>query len=134
MNPQRSSTVAVILCGAGVIAWFAGFASAGIENTAAPTRDRIAPFLTADFEPANAPQPAMDTSGIGNVDVATTAEFVGETDNDKTAASDEPKSIVEAALTDSSQMLPPETPPAPGDACEHDRCGASGHQGCRELH
>ena len=112
MNPQRSATVAAVLCGAGAIAWFAGFASAGIENTAAPTRDRIAPFLTADFERADAPQPAMDNSGIGNVDVATTAEPVRGTDTDKTAASDEPKSIVEAALTDSSQMLPPETPPA----------------------
>ena len=112
MNPRRSATVAVILCGAGAVAWFAGFASAGIENTAAPTRDRIAPFLTADFERADAPQPAMDNSGIGNVDVATTAELVRGTDTDKTAASDGPKSIVEAALTDSSQMLPPETAPA----------------------
>ena len=112
MNPQRSATVAAVLCGAGAIAWFAGFASAGIENTAAPTPDRIAPFLTADFERADAPQPAMDNSGIDNVDVATTAEPVRGTDNDKTAAPDELKSIVEAALTDSSQMLPPETPPA----------------------
>ena len=54
----------------------------------------------------------MDNSGIGNVDVATTAELVRGTDTNKTPASDEPTSIVEAALTDSSQMLPPETPPA----------------------
>ena len=33
------------------------------------------------------------------------------TPTDTTAASDEPKSIVEAALTNSSQMPPPETPP-----------------------
>ncbi len=112
MNPQRSATVAAVLCGAGAIAWFAGFASAGIENTAAPTPDRIAPFLTADFERADAPQPAMDNSAIGNVEVATTDEPVRGADTDKTAASEEPKSIVEAALTDSSQMLPPEAPPA----------------------
>ena len=112
MNPQRSATVAAVLCGAGAIVWFAGFASAGIENTAAPTPDRIAPLLTADFERADAPQPAMDNSGIGNVDVTTTAEPVSGTDTDKAAASEEPKSIVEAALTDSSQMLPSETPPA----------------------
>jgi hypothetical protein len=54
----------------------------------------------------------MDNSGIGTVDVATSVEPVRGTDTDKTAASDEPKSIVEAALTDSSQMLPPETTPA----------------------
>jgi hypothetical protein len=113
VNPQRSATVAAVLCGAGAVAWFAGFASAGIGNTAAPTRDRIVPFLTADFERADAPQPrALDNSSIGNVDVATTAELVRGTDNDKTAASDEPKSIVEAALTDSSQMLLSDTPPA----------------------
>jgi hypothetical protein len=34
-----------------------------------------------------------------------------ETATDTTAASDKPESIVEAALPDSSQMLPPETPP-----------------------
>src|SRR5207302_10333638 len=39
------------------------------------------------------------------------AELVRETPTDTTAASDEPKSIVVAMLTDSSQILPPETPP-----------------------
>jgi hypothetical protein len=43
--------------------------------------------------------------------VATAAESATGTATDTTAASDEPKSIVEAALPDSSQMLPPETPP-----------------------
>jgi len=113
MNPRRSATVAATLFGAGAIAWFAGFASAGTENTAAPTLNHLVPFLTADFGVADAPQPtALDNAGIGDVDVATTAEPVRETATDKTVASDEPKSIVEAALTDSSQMLPPETPPA----------------------
>jgi len=111
MNPRQSATVAAVLCGTGVIAWFAGFGSAGIENTAAPNLDRLAPFLTADFELADAPQPtAMGNAGIGNV-VARAAELVSGTATDTTAASDEPKSIVEAALTNSSQMLPPETPP-----------------------
>jgi hypothetical protein len=112
MNPRRSATVAAVLCGTGVVAWFAGFGSAGIENTAAPTLDRLAPFLTADSELADASQPkATGNAGIGNVDVARAAEPVRGTPTDTTAASDEPKSIVEAALTNSSQMLPPETPP-----------------------
>jgi hypothetical protein len=111
MNPRRSATMAAVLCGTGVVAWFAGFGSAGIENTAAPTSDRLAPFLTADFELADAPQPAaMGNADIGNVDVAR-AELVRGTATDTMAASDEPKPIVEAALTDSSQILPPETPP-----------------------
>jgi hypothetical protein len=111
MNPRRTATVAMILCGAGAIAWFAGFASAGIENTAAPTIDRLAPLLAADFELADAPQPAaMDNVGISDADVASAAELVRNTATDTTAASDEPKPIVEAALTESSEMLPPETP------------------------
>jgi len=111
MNPRRTATVAMILCGAGAIAWFAGFASAGIENTAAPTIDRLAPLLAADFELADTPQPAaMDNVGISDADVASAAELVRSTATDTTAASDEPKPIVEAALTESSEMLPPETP------------------------
>jgi D-alanyl-D-alanine carboxypeptidase len=111
MNPRRSATVAAVLCGTGVVAWFAGFGSAGIENTAAATLHRLAPFLTAEL--ADAPQPTeMGKAGISNVDVARAAELVTRTASDTTAAaSDEPKSIVEAALTNSSLMLPPDTPP-----------------------
>jgi hypothetical protein len=50
MNPRRSATVAAVLCGTGIVAWFAGFGSAGNEKTAAPTLDRLASFLTADVE------------------------------------------------------------------------------------
>jgi hypothetical protein len=112
MNPRRSAAMAAVLCGTGVVAWLAGFGSAGSENTAAPTLDRLAPFLTADVERADAPQPtAMDNAGIGNIDIAGAAEPVRATATDTMAAPDQPKSIVEAALTDSSQILPPETPP-----------------------
>jgi hypothetical protein len=96
----------------GGVAWFAGFGSAGIENTAAPILDRLAPFHTADLKLTDAPQPAaMDNAGLGNGDFARAAELVRGTPTDNTAASDEPKSIVEAALINSSQMLPLETPP-----------------------
>jgi hypothetical protein len=106
MNPLRSATLAAILCATGAAAWFA-------ENTAAPSLDRLAPLLTADFKRADAPQlPAMGNAGLGNIDIASAAEPVRETATDTTATSDEPKSIVVAALTDSSEMLPPETPPA----------------------
>jgi D-alanyl-D-alanine carboxypeptidase len=106
MNPRRSATLAAILCGTGAAAWFA-------ENTPAPTLDRLAPFLTADFKRADAPQlPAMDNAGLGNIVIASAAEPVRETASDTTATSDEPKSIVVAALTDTAEMLPQETPPA----------------------
>ena len=107
MNPRRSATVAAFLCGTGVIAWFAGFGSAGID-TAAPALDRLAPALTADFTLADAP---LRSAANSSLDVASAAEPVSVRVAD-TAASDEPKLIVVAALTDSSQMLQPEVPPA----------------------
>ena len=114
MNLRRSAAVAAVLCGTGGVAWCVGFGSAGIENTAAPTLDHLAPALTADFERADAPQPtAMGNAAIGNVDVARAAELVRGAATDTTAASAEPKSIVEAALTDPSQVLPPEPPAVP---------------------
>jgi len=68
--------------------------------------DRAVPALTADAELAD----ALHATAVGrSADVA--AASVTKTATDTTAASDEPASIVEAALTDSSQMLPPETPP-----------------------
>lgn len=114
MNQRRSATVAAFLCGAGAIAWYAGFASADLKNSASPAMDRLAPFLAADLELADVPPPtAMGNPDIGIVDVASTADLVSETVTDKTPAPDEPKPIVVAALTDPSQMLPPETAPVP---------------------
>jgi hypothetical protein len=109
-------TVTAAFCGsvvlAGwVVAWPAGVA--GIEPTGAvPIEVRGAPALTADAELAVAPQAAaMGNAAVANVGVGTPAEPMKETATDTTAASDKSKPIVEAALTDSSQMLPPETPP-----------------------
>jgi hypothetical protein len=77
-----------------------------------PIEDRRAPSLTADAELADAPQAtAMGNAAVANAEVATAAESVTGMATGTTTASDEPESIVEAALPDSSQMLPPETPP-----------------------
>src|SRR6266404_443339 len=118
MNPRRFATVAPAFCGslvlAGwIVAWLAGFGSAGIENTGAvPIKDRRASSLSADAELAVAPQAtAMGNAAVANAGVATAAE--SGTATDTMAASDKPESIVVAALPDSSQMLPPETPPVP---------------------
>src|SRR5204862_5012481 len=88
---------------------------------------RRAPSLTADTELAVAPQAtamgnaavanaavannAVANAAVASAEVATAAEPVTGTATGTTAASDEPESIVVAALPDSSQMLPPETPP-----------------------
>ena len=72
--------------------------------------DRAVPALTADAELADAQHAtAVGNTAGGSADVA--AASVTGTAADTAAASDESASIVEAALTDSSQMLPPETPP-----------------------
>jgi len=119
MNPRRFATVAASFCGTVVlaslvVAWLAGFGSAGIENTGAvPIEDHRAPSLAADAELAYAAQASVmgNTAAVANADVTTAAESVTGTATDTTAASHEPESIVEGALPDSSQMLPPETPP-----------------------
>jgi hypothetical protein len=123
MKPQRFATVAAASCGTVVLAgWIvaslAGFGSAGIEITAAvPIEDRPATSLAADAELAVAPQAtamgnaAVANAAVASAEVATAAEPVTGTATDTTAASDKPESIVVAALPDSSQMLPPETPP-----------------------
>ncbi len=115
MNPRRSATVAA-LCGtivlAGwIVAWLAGFGSAGIENTGAvPIEDRAA-SLTANAELADAPQAtAMGNAAVANTDVATAAESATGMATGKMVASYEPESIVEAALPDPSQM-PTDLPP-----------------------
>jgi hypothetical protein len=101
-----------------VIAWLAGFGSAGIENTGAvPIEDRRAASLAADVEFANAPQTiAMSNAAVVKVDVAKAdvamaVESVTGTASDTTAVSVEPESIIWAALPNSPQVLPPQSPP-----------------------
>jgi len=122
MNPRRFATGAtacgtVVLAG-WVIAWLAGFGSAGIENPGAvPIEDRRAASLAADVEFANAPQTiAMSNAAVVKVDVAkadvaTAVESVTGTASDTTAVSDEPESIIWAPLPNSPQVLPPQSPP-----------------------
>ena len=122
MNPRRFATGAavcgtIVLAGC-VIAWLAGFGSAGIENTGAvPIEDRRAASLAADVEFANAPQTiAMSNAAVVKVDVskadvAMAVESVTGTASDTTAVSDEPESIIWAALPNSPQVLPPQSPP-----------------------
>jgi hypothetical protein len=121
MNPRRFATVAAALCGtvvlAGwVVAWLAGFGSAGIENTgAAPIEDRRAPSLTADAELADASRAtAMGNAAVANADVAKAAESVTGTATNTTSASDEP-----APETPPVQVATASTPdPVPNDAKE----------------
>ena len=116
MNPRRFATVAPALCGTVVLAglivgWLAGFGSAGIKNTGAVPIENRAAALTANAKLADEPQAIpMGNAVIANADVATTVGQTG-TATATGAASDEPDSIVEAALPDPSQMPPADLPP-----------------------
>ena len=72
---------------------------------------RLSPPTPSSRTHRRRPQWATASPLSANVDVATAAESVTGTATDMKPASHEPESIVEAALTDSSQMPPPESPP-----------------------
>jgi hypothetical protein len=100
MNRQRFATVAtaftVVIAGCAIV-WLAGFGSAGTDNTdGAPVVDRRAPSLTADAEPADAPQ----APAIGTAAGASTAEAA------------EAGTLTETEPTNAPLTLPPEAPPA----------------------
>jgi hypothetical protein len=88
----------VVLAGC-VVAWVAGFGSAGIEDTAAaPIVDRPPPSLTADAEVADSPQTTvLANAAVDSADTAAPAAVVTATDT--RAVSDEPEPIAEAAAT-----------------------------------
>jgi hypothetical protein len=113
MSPRRFAKVAA-LCGTVVLAvWFgvrlAGFGSAVVETTGAvPVEDRRAALLTADAERADTAT-AICNATVVNADVAPATEPETGMASDATATQDEPKLIVEAAL--SSPIPAPELPP-----------------------
>jgi hypothetical protein len=98
---------------------FAAFGCAGINNTgAAPIIDHLAPFLSADATVALVAAPKVADKlpliAADAADVETASRSVTEAPTaDATPAGHEPEPIVAAALTDSSEMLRPETPPEP---------------------
>jgi len=95
-----------------IVAWLAGFGSAGIETTVAvPIEDRAA-SLTANAELPDAPQaPAAGDAAVSPTPMwRRPAESVMATATYTKVASYEPESIVEAALPDPSQMLPADLP------------------------
>jgi hypothetical protein len=112
MNPRLAAMAALcreVAIPASVLA-FAAFSSAGIDNIgAAPIVDRLAPLLTADATFADRPPP-IESSAADDV-VAVSRSITEAPAADPRPVAREPEPVVAAALTDSSEMLPPETPP-----------------------
>ena len=90
---------------ASVFMWLATFGSG-----AAPMVERLVPSLAADASFADKLQPIA----VGTAGVAAASEWVPEAAAaDTTPVWHQPEPIVTAALTDSSEMLRPETPSEP---------------------
>jgi hypothetical protein len=112
MNPRLAAMAAwcqEVAIPALVLAWIAAFGSAGIDNTgAAPIVDRPAPSLAAVANFAdNLPLISLAAADVVAANESVTATAAAEA----TPASHEPEPIVTAALTATSEMLPPETSP-----------------------
>ena len=136
LDPRRSAKVAALCAAvvltAGSVAWFAGFGSTAVETTGSvPREDRAVAPLAAGVELAAYPQvPAICQPAVVSVDAATSAEpevapatesTVAELETamapGSAAVPDQPSApadpeplIVEAALSDSSQIPAPEFP------------------------
>jgi len=94
----------------------------GIENTGAvpiEERPRAISHRRRAARGRTAGNRQWANAAVANDDVAAAAESVRGTATDMPAASDEPKSIVEAALADSSQMLAPGITARAGGDSEH---------------
>jgi hypothetical protein len=116
MHSRRFAKVAascgtVVLAGLAVV-WLAGFGSAGIENSGAGSIENRAASLTDDVELAIESQATdIGNAAITTTDVPTAPEsMMGMTDAN-IAPSDEPESIVQAALPDPLPTLPADLPP-----------------------
>ena len=124
LDPRRSAKVAalcgaVVLTAAGFTGWVAGFGSAVVETTAAVSvEQQRGALLPAGPELADAPNAAMCNATVGNGDMAIAAEpetastavATAVPDRSSTAAAPDEPLIVEAALSDSSQIPGPEFP------------------------
>jgi hypothetical protein len=127
MNPRLAVTA--VLCRevalpASVLVWLVAFGPPVIENGAAPIVDRLAVSVSAGARFANHEfANKLPPIALGAADLATASKSDIVTANKSTTEavaadattppSHDPKPIVTAALTDSSEMLRPETPPEP---------------------
>jgi len=117
MNPRLAAISALcqeVAIPASVLVWIVAFGSAGIDNTgAAPIVERPAPSVAAVANSAVAKlADKLPPISLAAADAVAAGRPVMETAAvEATPASHQPEPIVTAALTDTSEMLPPETSP-----------------------
>src|SRR6202050_5550258 len=117
MNPRLAAISALcqeVAIPASVLVWIVAFGSAGIDNTgAAPIVERPAPSVAAIANSAVAKlADKLPPISLAAADAGAAGRPVTETAAaEATPASHQPEPIVTAALTDTSEMLPPETSP-----------------------
>jgi hypothetical protein len=129
MDPWRLATKAQrrinLLAGTAlascVFVWLAGFGSTSVGNVSASVEnaravsipERREPSLIASPAPTDTPQAIVVASAaVDNFELATATPSSPDKATDRAASLDEPKPFVVASLPDSSQVLPPEAPPA----------------------
>jgi hypothetical protein len=113
MTSRRFGSVAAAFCGSVLLAgwafpWVGGFGSAGIDTNSLRNADYHAPSFNGDAELAHATAGGDESTATAGAPI--TAKLMTGISTE-TAASNQPESIVGAALPESSQMLPPEAPP-----------------------
>jgi hypothetical protein len=126
MNPRLAALAALcreVAIPASVLAWIIATGSVGIDSTgAAPIVEHPAPSLVAVANTTVAkladrlPPIALATAAVPAVSEPVTKVTVADAtpawhEAEVTPALHEPEPIVTAALTDSSELLPPETSP-----------------------
>src|SRR3954464_4033357 len=118
MRPRRSAPAVAGCCGPVVlITWVvaqpAGVGSTDIENIGAmPREERRAASLETPAEFADAPQALVVADAVvADTDVAPAVKSVTDAASDATLASDAPASVAVTALSDSAEMLQPQSAP-----------------------
>jgi hypothetical protein len=119
MKPRRFATAVAGFCGtvvlsSWVVAQLSGVGSTDIENIGAmPGEERPAASLKMQAEFAGASQALVIADAVvADTDVAPAAvKSVTDLASDTTLASDAPASVDVAALSDSAEMLPPQSAP-----------------------
>jgi hypothetical protein len=118
MKPRRFATAVAGVCGTvvlitWVVAQLVAVGSTDIENVGAtPREERRAASLKTPAEFAGAPQALVVADAVvADTDVAPAVKSVTDAASDATLASDAPTSVAVTALSDSAEMLQPQSAP-----------------------